>query len=257
MPEGDTVFRTATILRESLAGRLLTGCDIRVPRYATVDLTGHLVDEVFSRGKHLFIRVGPASIHSHLKMEGSWRIAHPGQLGRQTYKIRIILQAGPIHAVGIDLGVLEILDRDHDQEVVGHLGPDLLGIDWDPQLAVANLTADLSRNLADALLDQRIMAGIGNVYCNELCFLFGRLPTSTVGSLSDPARVVARARDMLWVNRNRPERTTTGNRRTGQQLWVYGRGGEPCRRCRTTIEYARASDLNGERVTYWCPSCQH
>lgn len=257
MPEGDTVFRTATILREALVGKVLTGCDIRVPRYATVDLTGHLVDEVFSRGKHLFIRVGQASIHSHLKMEGSWRIVHPGQLGRQTYKIRIILQAGPIHAVGIDLGVLEILAHDDDQEVVGHLGPDLLGVDWDPQIAVANLTADSSRGLADALLDQRVLAGIGNVYCNELCFLFGRLPTNTVGSLSDPARVVARARDMLWVNRNRPERTTTGNRRTGQQLWVYGRGGEPCRRCRTTIEYARASDLTGERVTYWCPSCQH
>ena len=94
------------------------------------------------------------------------------------------------------------------------------------------------------------------MYCNELCFLFGRLPTSVVGSLSDPARVVARARDMLWVNRNRPERTTTGNRRIGQRLWVYGRGGEPCRHCRTTIEYARASGITGERVTYWCPSCQ-
>lgn len=256
MPEGDTVFRTATNLRESLAGKVLTGCDIRVPRYATVDLTGKTVDEVISRGKHLFIRVGPASIHSHLKMEGSWRIAHPGQLGKQTYKIRIILQAGPVHAVGIDLGVLEILDRCRDHEVVDRLGPDLLGDDWNPELATANLTADSSRTLAEALLDQRVMAGIGNVYCDELCFLFGRLPTNTVGSLSDPARVVARARDMLWVNRNRPERTTTGNRRIGQRLWVYGRGGEPCRHCRTTIEYARASDITGERVMYWCPSCQ-
>jgi len=256
MPEGDTVFRTAAILREALVGKELTGCDIRVPRYATVDLTGHTVDEVLSRGKHLFIRIGPASIHSHLKMEGSWRVVHPAQLGRQAYKIRIILQAGSIHAVGIDLGVLEVLDREHDQEVVAGLGPDLLGPDWDPQLAAANLAADPDRSMAAALLDQRVMAGVGNVYCNELCFLFGRLPTSAVGSLSDPLRVVTRARDMLWVNRNRPDRTTTGNRRTGQQLWVYGRGGEPCRRCRTTIAYAQASDTS-ERVTYWCPTCQH
>lgn len=254
MPEGDTVFHTATNLRDALVGKTLTRCDIRVPRYATVDLSGHTVDEVISRGKHLFIRVGPASIHSHLKMDGSWRVGPRSKPTRQGYKIRIILEAGDIQALGIDLGILEVLDRENDEDAVAHLGPDLLGDDWNPQRAAANLAKDPDRPIAAALLDQRILAGVGNVYANELCFVFGRLPTSPVSSLPDPLRVVSRARDMLWVNRSRWNRTTTGNRRPGQDLWVYGRAGEPCRRCGTPIRRVESSDA--ERVTYWCPSCQ-
>ena len=253
MPEGDTVFRTAALLREALVGKTLTGCDVRVPRYATVDLSGHLVDEVLSRGKHLFIRVGPASIHSHLKMDGSWRISPRGV---PAHKIRILLRAPDVTAAGIDLGVLEILDRDHDLDAVAHLGPDLLGEDWDPRVAAANLVADPDRGLAAALLDQRILAGVGNVYANELCFIFGRRPLSTVATLSDPLRVAIRAREMLWANRLRRDRTTTGNSRSGQQLWVYGRAGQPCRRCGTRV--ARAEPVGGsqDRISYWCPHCQ-
>ena len=256
MPEGDTVFRTAATLRDGLVGRTLTRCDVRVPRYATVDLSGHVVGEVLSRGKHLFIRVGPASIHSHLKMDGSWRVGTATAPHRQAYKIRILLEAGEITALGIDLGVLEVLDRERDLDVVAHLGPDLLGEHWDPRRAAANLAADPGRGLAAALLDQRVMAGVGNVFSNELCFLFGRLPTSAVGSLADPLRVVTRARDMLWANRLRRSRTTTGNTRPGRQLWVYGRNGQPCQRCGTRIARAGQSGLAGDRVSYWCPSCQ-
>lgn len=256
MPEGDTVFRTAAVLREALVGTTLTRCDVRVPRYATVDLTGHRVDEVLSRGKHLFIRVGPASIHSHLKMDGQWRVFPPGRPPRPAHKIRILLEAGGVAAAGIDLGVLEILDRAGDMDSVAHLGPDLLGPDWDAARAAANLVAEPDRPLAAALLDQRVMAGVGNVYCNELCFLFGRLPTSPVSTLPDPVRMVNKARDMLWANRLRWARTTTGNTRPDRQLWVYGRGGEPCRRCGTAVARAGQSDLTGERVSYWCPSCQ-
>ena len=250
MPEGDTVFRTAAKLRDALVGKTLTRCDVRVPRYATINLTGERVDEVLSRGKHLFIRVGPASIHSHLKMDGSWRISPRGV---PDHKIRILLQAGHVTAAGIDLGILEVLDRTDDLDAVAHLGPDLLGAHWDPRQAAANLAADPDRGLAVALLDQRNLAGIGNVYCNELCFLFGRLPTSPVSALTDPDRMVSRARDMLWVNRSRWNRTTTGNTRPGQELWVYGRGGQPCRRCGTPIQ---RSEEAAERVSFWCPSCQ-
>jgi len=250
MPEGDTVWHTAATLRQHLAGRTLTRCDIRVPRFATVDLTGQVVDEVLSRGKHLFIRVGEASIHSHLKMDGSWRVGN--RPVRVDHRARIVLEASDIRAVGIDLGVLEIVERDRDGDVVAHLGPDLLGEDWEPARAAANLAARPQRPIGEALLDQRVLAGIGNVYCNELCFVSGHLPTAPVGAVADPHRLVSRARDMLWSNRFRWNRCTTGDTRAGRQLWVYGRAGQPCRRCGTPINH----DATGERVAYWCPSCQ-
>jgi endonuclease-8 len=252
MPEGDTVWRTAAVLREALAGKQLTRCDVRVPKFATVDLSGQVIDEVISRGKHLFIRVGSVSIHSHLKMDGSWKVNPTSRPSRAGHRIRIILEAGDIQAAGIDLGVLEVLEREHDMAAVAHLGPDLLGADWDPQLAAANISAEPERALSETLLDQRVMAGVGNVYCNELCFITGHLPTAPAGDVKDPLRLAQRARDMLWLNRSRWNRTTTGDTRGGRELWVYGRRGKPCRRCGTAIE----SDSSGERVRYWCPVCQ-
>jgi endonuclease VIII len=255
MPEGDTVYRTATKLREALAGKTLIRCDVRVPKFATVDLTGQRVDEVLSRGKHLFIRVGDASIHSHLKMDGAWLIG--GQLWRvQDYKIRIILSTDDARVGGVDLGVLEILKRAHDMDAVAHLGPDLLDDEWEPRVAATNLATDPDRPLAEALLDQRVMAGVGNVYANELCFVMGRLPTSPVSAVKDPLRVVQRARDMLWLNRSRVNRTTTGDTRPGRDLWIYGRAGRPCRRCGTQIESDRAQVSGSDRVSFWCPACQ-
>jgi endonuclease VIII len=252
VPEGDTVFYTAARLREALAAKTLTRCDVRVPRFATTDLTGITVDEVISRGKHLFIRAGAASIHSHLKMDGAWRVSPRDRPVREDHRVRIILETNDIQAAGIDLGQLEILVRKHDLAAVAHLGPDLLGEDWDPRIAVANLTADPDRSIAEALLDQRVMAGVGNVYCNELCFVFGHLPTAPVSDVADPLRLVSRAHDMLMANRSGVHRTTTGNRRRGQELWVYGRAGLPCRRCGSMI----ASEQSGDRVSYWCPFCQ-
>jgi endonuclease VIII len=252
MPEGDTVYRAAAKLRDALAGKTLTRCDVRVPKFATVDLTGVVVDEVLSRGKHLFIRAGDASIHSHLKMDGAWLIG--GQLRRvPEHKIRIILETSDSRAGGVDLGVLEIMDRAHDMDAVAHLGPDLLGDDWEPRIAAANLIADPDRPLAEALLDQRVMAGVGNVYANELCFIAGYLPTTPVGNVKDPLRMVQRARDMLWLNRSRVNRTTTGNTRSGQDLWIYGRVGRPCRRCGATVESDRAEVTGTERISFWCP----
>jgi endonuclease VIII len=255
MPEGDTVFRAAEKLRAALVGKTLTRCDVRVPKFATVDLTGEVVDEVLSRGKHLFVRVGDASIHSHLKMDGAWLI--DGQIRRvPQHKVRIILETADSRAAGVDLGVLEILRRDLDMDSVAHLGPDLLGDDWEPRTAAANLVADPDRPLAETLLDQRVMAGVGNVYANELCFVSGRLPSSPVSAVKDPLRIVQRARDMLWLNRSRVNRTTTGNTRAGSDLWVYGRVGRPCRRCGTTVESDRAQVTGTERISFWCPVCQ-
>lgn len=248
MPEGDTVWHTAAVLRAALNDQTLTRCDIRVPRYATVDLSGQVVDQVFSVGKHLFIRVGPASIHVHLKMEGSMRVSRrPAD-----HRTRIILEAGDVRVVGTDLGTLEILERAHDLDAVAHLGPDLLGDVWDPERAAANLTTAPQRTLADTLLDQQVMAGIGNVYVNELCFVSGYLPSALIGDVRDPLRLANRARQMLWANRSRWNRATTGDTRPGRRLWVYGRATLPCRRCGTLI----ATDASGDRISFWCPSCQ-
>lgn len=250
MPEGDTVWHTAAVLRDALVGQTLTECDVRVPRVATVDLTGHVVDEVLSRGKHLFLRVGSTSIHAHLKMEGSWRVTT--RAPRTDHRVRIILSAGAVHAVGVSLGLLEMLPRDTDLAAVAHLGPDLLGNDWDPQVAARNLMSDPLRPLGQVLLDQTVMAGIGNVYSNELCFLRGIDPSAPVSRETDPLRLVSQAHRLLWANRSRWSRCTTGDTRRGRRLWVYGRAGLPCRRCGSLLDSADA----GGRINVWCGHCQ-
>ena len=258
MPEGDTVHLSAKHLNAALQGAKLTRCDIRVPKFATVDLAGETVHEVASRGKHLLHRIGDLTLHSHLKMEGSWHLYRPGTAWRRpAHQARAVLSTAEWTAVGFSLGVTEIVPTAEEESVVGHLGPDLLGADWDPVEALARLSADPSVPLFVALLDQRNLAGIGNVYANELLFLRGQLPTRTVGEAGDLAPIVALAHRLLFANRERVERTMTGNTRAGQNAWVYGRAGKPCRRCGTRILAGKlgANELQ-LRDTYWCPRCQ-
>jgi formamidopyrimidine-DNA glycosylase len=162
-------------------------------------------------------------------------------------------------AAGAALAHVGVLDR-RSQRTLGEIAffvasPALMVVTISKvhlETAAANLVADPDRPLSETLLDQRVMAGVGNVYANELCFLFGHLPTASAGAVKDPLRLAQRARDMLWLNRSRFNRTTTGDTRRGQQVWVYGRSGEPCRRCGTAIK----TDRTGDRVTFWCPNCQ-
>jgi endonuclease-8 len=264
MPEGDAVWRTAHRLHQALSGRTLTHTDFRVPALATTDLAGGTVVETVSRGKHLLTRIDAAPIddrlwtlHTHLKMEGSWRVFERG--GRWTqpgHQARVVLDVGERSAVGFQLGVVELVPRDREDDVVGHLGPDLLGPDWDEQEAVRRLTADPDRPLGEALLDQRNLAGIGSIYRTELCFLTGYDPRSPVRVVADPQRMVRLARSMLDLNRHQAQICTTGDRRRGRSLWVYGRRGERCLRCDTPIEHAELGEPGRERVAYWCPSCQ-
>ncbi|MEV7224935.1 DNA-formamidopyrimidine glycosylase family protein [Streptomyces sp. NPDC093681] len=259
MPEGDTVLQAARRLHDALAGKVLTRSDFRVPRYATVDLTGHTVLDVTPRGKHLLARVeGGLTVHSHLRMDGSWKVFAPGQRwsGGPAHQIRAVLATADRTAVGYRLPVLEILRTADEQRAVGHLGPDLLGPDWDPVRALDNLRADPARPIGEALLDQRNLAGIGNVYKSELCFLLGVTPWLTVGDLpaDRAARLPALARELLEANRDRPVRRTTGLR--GHNLFVYGRAPRPCLRCGTSVRVADQGDGSRERPTYWCPTCQ-
>ncbi|MFE9679105.1 Fpg/Nei family DNA glycosylase [Streptomyces sp. NPDC006259] len=259
MPEGDTVRQAASRLHDALAGKVLTRSDLRVPRFATADLTGRTVLDVTPRGKHLLTRIeGGLTLHSHLRMDGSWKVFANGQRwsGGPTHQIRAILATHDRTAVGYRLPVLELLRTPDEQRVVGHLGPDLLGPDWDPGQALANLLADPARPLGEALLDQRNLAGIGNVYKCELCFLLGVTPWLPVGALpADRAAMLpALAKQLLEANRDRPVRTTTGRR--GQDLFTYGRAPRPCLRCGTPIRVADQGDGSRERPTYWCPTCQ-
>lgn len=257
MPEGDTVYLAAKNLRAALEGRVLTRCDIRVPAFATVDLTGRTVEEVLSRGKHLLMRVGDVTIHSHLKMEGAWHLySHGSPWKRPAWQARIVLETAEVVAVGFELGTLEVLDAGEEEGAVGHLGPDLLGPDWDPSIAVANLAAQPDRPIGIALLDQRIMAGLGNVYRSEVCFLRGVLPTRPVAEVPDLAGLVALSHRVIDANKDRHDRTTTGSMRR-DALWVYGRRGRPCLRCGTPIRVDQSfGEAGQERVVYWCPRCQ-
>ncbi|MFF1735185.1 Fpg/Nei family DNA glycosylase [Streptomyces sp. NPDC058247] len=262
MPEGDTVLQTARRLHTALAGQVLIRSDLRVPRFATADLTGRTVLDVTPRGKHLLTRVeGGLTLHSHLRMDGSWKVYAPGErwTGGPGHQIRAVLGNANRTAVGYRLPVLELLRTIDENKVVGHLGPDLLGPDWDAATALRNLLRDPTRPLGEALLDQRNLAGIGNVYKSELCFLLQVTPWLPVGDL--PADIAARlpelAKRLLEANRDRPARVTTGSGRPGQRLYVYGRAPRPCLRCRTPIRSADQGDGTRERPTYWCPSCQH
>ncbi|CAN5242237.1 endonuclease VIII Nei2 [soil metagenome] len=257
MPEGDTVYLSAKNMNLALAGGVLTRCDIRVPAFATVDLTGEPVHEVVSRGKHLLHRIGQSTIHSHLKMEGSWHLYRPGTKWRRPeWQARAILATDDWVAVGFSLGLLEVVPTSAEDSVVGYLGPDLLGPNWDADVALANLIASPERAVGLALLDQRVMAGLGNVYKNELCFLRGVLPTRPVGQVEHPEKMVDLAKRLITANQDRSDRTTTGRLR-GQSTWVYRREGQPCLRCGTAIQRGElGEDSTSVRDTYWCPVCQ-
>jgi endonuclease-8 len=258
VPEGDTVWRVARSLDRALTGHLLTTTDFRVPDLAAVDLSGQLVLETLSRGKHLLTRIGDShTLHTHLKMEGAWRIVRPGEPWRRpAHQARVVLTTDTQQAVGFSLGIVELLPRDHENDAVGHLGPDLLGPDWDEAEAVRRLLATPDRPIGEALLDQRNLAGIGNLYKSELCFTSGVHPAAAVSDLPDPLRLVRRAKAMLEANKERAEQTTTGDLRPGRRTWVYRRERETCRRCQTPIAVEMHGEAGRERASYSCPSCQ-
>jgi endonuclease-8 len=258
VPEGDTVHRTARRLHRALAGQLLTGTDFRVPRLATTDLTGSLVVETIARGKHLLTRFEGAealSLHTHLKMEGSWRVYARGERWkRPAHQARVVLETASHQAVGFSLGIVELIPTSQEPDVVGHLGPDLLGPDWDENEALRRLRADPDRPVVEALVDQTRLAGIGNMYAAELCFVSGLHPQTPMSDVPDLLRLLRVARQMLEQNVTRATQATTGNLR--EPFWVYRRDKAPCRRCGTPIEVAMRGEPGRERASYWCPRCQ-
>lgn len=268
MPEGDSLFRTATVLRRVLAGQRVTAAVARPgPLVARVpDLSGLVgleVTRVEARGKHLLITMGDGRhrriLLTHLRMSGSWHWYRPGERWRQPEsRATVVLRTASVVAVCFSCPTVELLTDAgvHRSPALRRLGPDLLAPTPDVAAAVANLRARPSRPIGEALLDQSVVAGIGNVVRNEALFMERVSPFRRVSSLDEGSlvRLLERARMILAASAGGGPRITTGDRRRGAGLWVYRRSGRPCRRCGTPIRFGRQGPM--ARHTYWCPVCQ-
>jgi endonuclease-8 len=274
MPEGDTIFRAARTLHRALAGKPVTRFESAYAHVAAVDVdhpvVGRTVERVEAAGKHLLVRFsGGLALRTHMRMNGSWHIYRPGERWQRPRRaMRVLLETADFVAVAFDVPVAELeseaaLARD---EALRRLGPDLLGPEFDQDEAVRRLRSRPERAVADALLDQSAVAGAGNIYKSETLFLCGVWPFAPVATLDDETlrRLLAMARRLLTLNVRESEpggivtyrglRRTTHRADPAERLWVYSRGGRPCRRCGTAIVMERQGVH--ARVTYFCPRCQ-
>jgi endonuclease-8 len=271
MPEGDTLSRIAVALRPYLAGRVVKGARARLPGPQVSQIVGKKIDAVDAVGKNLLIRFeGGLELRTHLGLHGSWHRYRPGETWRRpASRAALVIEVPGAVAVCFDAPVVELFEQRTEpvHPTFSTLGPDLLDDDFDMAEAIRRLK-DPSRAAAevgDALLDQRAVAGIGNVFKSEILFMERVSPSAKLGTVDEATleRILTTARDQLQANA-RPDapagRTTTVDPRTGaklapSRLWVYDRAGRPCHRCGTLI---RSGAQGGElpRTTYWCPSCQ-
>ncbi len=258
MPEGDAVFRSCATLHRALSGQVLTRAELRVPAgaAAAAELVGQRVLEVVPRGKHQLTRLdGGGTIHTHLRMDGTWKVVEASaRTPGPAHEVRALLTTEQKQAVGLRLGMVDLVRTDHEDEVVGHLGPDLLGPGWDEDLAVANLLREPARTIGEALLDQRNLAGIGTIYRAESLFHQRVHPRTPVAEVADLANLVRTARRLLSANKGPGPWVPPASGRDGR--WVYGRAGKPCPRCRTRIECEEYGPATQERLVWWCPRCQ-
>ncbi len=274
MPEGDTLYRTARTLHRALAGGVVTHFESAYPKLTRVHedhpITGRTVERVGARGKHLLLALsGGLTLHTHLRMNGSWHLYRPGEAWQAPRgDMRVVIGTAEFVAVGFRVPVAEFLDERallrHPQ--LSALGPDLLDPGFDEAEALARLAGAGTRPVAEALLDQRVVAGIGNVFKSETLFVERVHPATRVADLDHARRaaLLRAGRRLLLANVTdesgvailtwRGLRRTTRRSHPAERLWVYGRGGEPCRTCGTPV----AVEKSGEdaRLTFWCPSCQ-
>lgn len=269
MPEGDSVYQLAHRL-DFMVGKKVLTTQFRVPRYALMDLSGATVDDLWPYGKHLFMLLGQHIIHTHLKMEGTWAFHRLGTRWRKpghTARVVIVIedQPAPIEIVGHNLGLVEVFPAAQYNQRMGYLGPDVLYDDWEEYgrgEAIRRLKAQPHRAIGAALLDQKNLAGVGNEYRAEICFLAGVHPALPVEEVDVP-RIVDLTRRLMWANKDSPIRVSTGVKKAGESSYVFGRNGRPCRRCGTAIDkdFLGGPDRGGqvdelERVIWWCPRCQ-
>lgn len=257
MPEGDTLYKVAMTLREPLQGQTLTGWESPLPALTDAEMVGATVEQVFSRGKHLLIVFSNGmTVHSHLRMTGSWHVYGHGQRWRKPYRYRRLVLTTARHIiVCFSAPVCELLT---DAQVRRHphlssLGPDLLEPTFEPTSAVTRLHQAGARPVAEAIMDQRLLAGIGNVYKSELLWRAELSPFTPVAEIPEATLEAFLTDARLWMRRNlfagrRVMRWGPAQKRT----FVYNQSGMPCPRCGTPIVRV----VQADRSTYYCPDCQ-
>jgi len=276
MPEGDTIHRAAATLNRALAGQNVVRFESVFPALTRVHvdhpLTSMKFEKVQSVGKHLLMHFsGGLVLRTHMRMHGSWHIYRPGERWRRSARdMRVLVATADFEAVGFNIPVAEFIKIDARRDLAKHaglakLGPDALDTRFDRDEAVRRLRTRPSSPIADALLDQRLMAGVGNVFKSEVLFSCGISPFATVAALDDRQlqHLVDTSRKLLQANvrtsstgltTHTGRRRTTGRDNPAESAWVYGRARLPCRRCGTTIEVRKHG--TDARLTYWCPECQ-
>jgi endonuclease-8 len=273
MPEGDTIHRAADTLQRALGGQVVTRFESVLPKLTRVDadapVRGRTVERVEARGKHLLIWFsGDLVLRTHMRMNGSWHIYRPGERWQRPHRdMRIVIETPAMHAVAFTVPVAEFVTSHElaNHDVVAELGPDPLSDTFNAEEAIERIQAKGDIEIADVLLDQSAIAGIGNVFKSEVLFgarvnPFVRVSQLTREQLADIVAVATRFMRANVVSGVVSSFSRTGGRRTtgradpSARLWVYGRGGQPCRRCGTPISRKKQGPY--ARSTYWCEKCQ-
>jgi endonuclease VIII len=256
MPEGDTIRRLADKIDRTFAGKQCLRCVTRDPRLVGVDLAGATLVDADAFGKHLLIRFDNGStLHSHLRMTGSWTVGPAAREPEWHRRVELWMEGGRL--TGIDLPIVELLATADEDRVVGHLGPDLCGVNVpDIDDIVHRLQDDPSAALATALLDQRNVAGFGNVYAVEVPFIAGVSPNQPVGSIEGLQDLVGAGAALIRTNAERGPQNTTGRRLATPDHWIYAKRGRECPICASTLDGWDERDSPWRRVSVWCPRCQ-
>ncbi|GAA1748213.1 DNA-formamidopyrimidine glycosylase family protein [Nostocoides vanveenii] len=262
MPEGDTIWRTAARLNLALCGIPLTRLELRWGELGGAGLLPASTIGVVARGKHLLHRLDSGvTIHTHLRMEGSWRIhptakVTPAQLA--DHHLRVLVSTSTWTALGLRLGMVDVWPTEQDEARLAHLGPDVLGPDWDLDRALANLAGDESMSIGAALLDQTKLAGIGTFWASEGLFLNRLSPWTLVGEIpeQDQIGVVTGIRRLMRQATVSAVQSSTGRTRRGETSFVHARSGSPCRRCGIPIRVAMIGSADRQRTMFYCPNCQ-
>jgi len=264
VPEGDTILRAARTMHRALAGRRVAAARAPMLPGAGESLAGRTVAGVAARGKNLLVHFDDGSaLRTHMRMTGSWHLYRPGERWRKPGSLaRVVLETDAWVAVCFSAPVVELLRAGEAErhEALSSLGPDILGETFDYAEAVRRLLALGETPLGEAVLAQRAVAGIGNIYKSETLFLVREDPFAPVGSVDEKrlARLLARARELMRSALGPTPRATrptmSRSRDPGARTWVYRREGRPCRRCGTEIRMRRQG--LDRRSTYWCPKCQ-